>query len=107
MKNFQITGRTGNTPELNQKGETTYTKLHVAVRTRNNGTDWFYVAVFGKLAEIVAQYVTKGMVVAISGDLRATEYDGNYRLELIADKVDFFGRGGNGKAGESANDAKI
>ncbi len=107
MKNFQITGYAGQTPELNTKGDTAYTSLRVGVRTRNNGTDWFWVAVFGKLAEIVAKYVTKGTVVAISGDLRVNEYQGKERVELIADKVDFFGRGGSGKETESADDAEI
>ena len=107
MKNFQITGYAGQTPVLNTKGDTTYTSLRIAVRTRGNGTDWFWVAAFGKLAEIVAEYVTKGMVVAISGDLRVNEYQGKERVELIADKVDFYGRGGHGKETESADDAEI
>jgi hypothetical protein len=47
------------------------------------------------------------MVVAISGDLRVNEYQGKERVELIADKVDFYGRGGHGKGTESADDAEI
>jgi single-stranded DNA-binding protein len=104
MKNFQISGYVGQTPELKTTGDTTYTSLRVAVRTRNNGTDWFWVAVFDKLAEIVAKHVSKGTVVAISGDLRVNEYQGKERVELIADKVDFYGRGRNGEATESADD---
>ncbi len=75
------------------------------MRTRNDGLRTIR-AVFGKLAEIVVFNVGASVRLGCSGDLRASEYEGNYRIELIADKVDFFGRGGNGKK-ESADDAKI
>ena len=109
MKTFQITGYTGKTPELKTSGDTTYTQLRIAVRTRNKGTDWFTIAVFGKLAEICAEYIGKGQVVAVAGELRTNRYQDREQVELVADKVDFFGRNGNGKdeAAESAADAEI
>ena len=108
MKTFQITGYTGKTPELKTSGDTTYTHLRVATRARNNRTDWFTIAVFGKLAEICAEYVRKGQVVAVSGDLRMSRYEERERVELIADKVDFFGRNGKGDGdGESVESTEI
>ena len=51
---------------------------------------FFPVTVFGKQAEIVAQYVTRGMQVLVEGRIEARE-DG--RMNVVADRV-VFGDGG-------------
>ncbi len=89
MRNFHIAGRLGNDPELNTKGETTWTWLRVA--TNDGGrTEWFNVTAFDKLAEIMVEKLATGDGVAIRGHLRAGEYDGKQQVELIAGSADFF-----------------
>ncbi|MFM8393378.1 MAG: single-stranded DNA-binding protein, partial [Acidobacteriota bacterium] len=48
-------------------------------------TTWFRVSLWGKQAEAVSQYLTKGKQVYVEGRLRTEEYtdrDGNKRISL-------------------------
>ena len=102
MKNFQIAGYVGITPELKNSNDTNYTNLRGATRARNGKTDWFTIAVFDKLAENVAKHVTKGTAVGVTGELRVNKYQGKETIQLIASKVDFLGKGkGEGEEDDS------
>ena len=65
-------------------------------------TEWHKVAMFGRLAEIAAEYLRKGSQVYIEGKLRTRKWqdrDGNdrYTTEIIADEMQMLGgRGGGG-----------
>jgi single-strand DNA-binding protein len=54
-------------------------------------TEWHNVVVFGKLADIAAQYVSKGRKVYIEGKLKTDKYekDGvtHYMTKIIADTM--------------------
>lgn len=73
-------------------------------------TEWHKVAMFGRLAEIAAEYLRKGSQVYIEGKLRTRKWqdrDGNdrYTTEIIADEMQMLGgRGGaGGGAGGGGN----
>lgn len=72
-------------------------------------TDYVDVVAWGPLGERVAQYVTKGRPVLVSGRLqsRSWEQDGQKRskLEVIAGDVTFLGGAPGGSAGASASPA--
>jgi len=73
---------------------------------RKEKTTWFKIACWGKLAETVNQYVTKGRQVMVAGEVGASAYlgkDGEARasLELTARDVKFLGRGENAPDGGS------
>jgi len=65
-------------------------------------TEWHKVAMFGRLAEIAAEYLRKGSQVYIEGKLRTrkwTDKSGNdrYTTEIVADEMQMLGgRGGGG-----------
>ena len=66
-------------------------------------TEWHRVAFFGKLAEIVNQYLKKGATVYIEGRIRTRKYqaqDGTdrYSTEIVADKMQMLG--GKSEGGE-------
>lgn len=67
-------------------------------------TEWHNVAMFGRLAEISAEYLRKGSQVYIEGKLRTRKWQdkqGNDRwtTEVIADEMQMLGgRGGGGGA---------
>lgn len=67
-------------------------------------TDYIDVVAWGPLGERVAQYVTKGRPVLVSGRLqsRSWEQDGQKRskVEVVAQDVTFLG----GRGGESSSD---
>ena len=68
-------------------------------------TEWHKVAMFGRLAEIAAEYLRKGSLVYIEGKLRTRKWQGQdgqdrYTTEIIADEMQMLGgRGGAGGGG--------
>ena len=70
-------------------------------------TEWHKVAMFGRLAEISAEYLRKGSQVYIEGKIRTRKWqdkDGNDRwtTEVIADEMQMLGgRGGGGAPARS------
>lgn len=66
--------------------------------------DFHNVVVFGRQADIVAQYLKKGSSVFIEGRMqtRSWEKDGQkqYRTEVIADRVQFGPKGSSGGGGK-------
>lgn len=73
-------------------------------------TEWHKVAMFGRLAEISAEYLRKGSQVYIEGKIRTRKWqdkDGNDRwtTEVIADEMQMLGgRGGGGGAPMGGNE---
>ena len=69
-------------------------------------TEWHKVAMFGRLAEIAAEYLRKGSQVYIEGKLRTRKWQdqqGNDRwtTEIIADEMQMLGGRGGAGAGRS------
>ena len=58
-------------------------------------TEWHRVAAFGRLAEIMAEYLRKGSQVYIEGKLRTRKWDKDgqthYTTEIIADQMQMLG----------------
>ncbi len=73
-------------------------------------TEWHKVAMFGRLAEIAAEYLRKGSQVYIEGKLRTRKWQdkqGNdrYTTEIVADEMQMLGgRGGGGAGAPMSND---
>ena len=73
-------------------------------------TEWHRVAFFGRLAEIVGEYLKKGSSVYIEGRLRTRKWQGQdgqdrYSTEIVADQMQMLGgRGGSGGGGMGGGD---
>ncbi|WP_186041239.1 single-stranded DNA-binding protein [Burkholderia gladioli] len=73
-------------------------------------TEWHRVAFFGRLAEIVNEYLKKGSAVYIEGRLRTRKWQGQdgqdrYSTEIVADQMQMLGgRGGAGGGGGGGDD---
>lgn len=110
MNNFCITGRLTADPVLRmtQAGKAV-TSYRVAVnrsysREGDPTADFFQVTAFGKAAEFVKRYFSKGQMIAVSGELRLDEYttqSGEKRMQptIYANTQDFCGDGKNKQAG--------
>lgn len=99
----QISGRIGQTPELNYThGGVPVINISIASnRQRKNEegervsiADWFRVTIFGRDAEIIAEYAKKGSALAFNGRLLTDSYtdrEGQQRTAtyLIADSFEF------------------
>jgi len=72
-------------------------------------TEWHKIVVFGKLAEICNQYLSKGRQIYIEGRLQTRDYedrDGNkrYVTEVVANEMIMLGgRGDSGGRSETSN----
>jgi single-strand DNA-binding protein len=69
-------------------------------------TEWHSVAMFGRLAEIAAEYLRKGSQVYIEGKLRTRKWQDKegkdrYTTEIVADEMQMLGSKGGG-AGAAA-----
>lgn len=67
-------------------------------------TEWHRVAFFGRLAEIVSEYLKKGASVYIEGRLRTRKWQGQdgqdrYATEVVADQMQMLG-GRKGSTGQ-------
>lgn len=84
MFNLTIAGNLGKDAELRQvngaNGATSVANFSVAVKTSKKDqdgkpvTEWVECSLWGKRAEALAQYLTKGTVVSISGEPKASHY---------------------------------
>jgi single-strand DNA-binding protein len=106
-----ILGRLGNNPEVRttQNG-TVVATMSIAT---NDGigekmtTEWHRIVMFGKSAEAIQRYATKGTQLYLEGRLRTNKYqdkDGNtkYSTEIIANSFQFVG-GGNSNSNNNSN----
>ena len=102
MKNIvQLIGHVGQEPEIkNLEAGKKLANISIAtneVYYRENGdkvekTEWHRVTAWGKVAEIIEKYVTKGKEIAIEGKLTHRSYDdkdGNkrYVTEIVANEI--------------------
>jgi single-strand DNA-binding protein len=110
-----IVGNLGADPETRaMPSGTTVANLRIATtenwKDRQSGenqerTEWHRVALFGRLAEVAAEYLRKGSQVYIEGSLRTRKWQdkqGNerYSTEIVANDMQMLGsRGGGGGGG--------
>ena len=112
-----IIGNVGRDPEMrympNGDAVTTFSvATNHRYRTREgeqrDETEWFRVDAWGRLGEVVNQYVQKGRLIYVEGRLRARTYQGNdgqtrVSLEVNAFEIKFLGgrdqEGGGGDFG--------
>ena len=110
-----IVGNLGSDPDTRYSPSgTAVTKFSVATSEswkdkqtgeQNDRTEWHRVVMFGRLAEIGAEYLRKGSQVYIEGSLRTNKWQdqsGNdrYTTEIIANEMQMLGgRGGSSSGG--------
>lgn len=102
-----ILGNCGKDPEVRYTGDgSAIANVSVATtskwKDKNTGdvredTEWHRVSCFGKIAEIVGEYVKKGSPVYFEGRLRTRKWqdkDGNDRFttEIVAENVQLLGQ---------------
>lgn len=95
MKSIMIAGNIGRDAVTRTTGGgDKVTGFTVAVEDRQGkekSTIWFDVAIWGARGEKIAEYLTKGGKVAVSGDLSTREHEGKTYLTVRADQVTLMG----------------
>lgn len=107
MKNtVQLIGNVGNDPEIKTfDGGKKVANITIAtneVYYKENGdkveqTEWHKVVAWGKTADIIEKYVTKGLQIGIEGKLTHRSYDDKngekrYITEVVANEVLLLGK---------------
>ena len=107
MKNrVQLIGRVGQDPEVKTlEGGKKLATITIAINDvyyKENGdkveqTEWHRVTAWGKTAEIIEKYVTKGREIGIEGKLTHRSYDDKngekrYVTEIVANEVLLLGK---------------
>ena len=125
INSVTLVGRAGRDPEVRYfESGSVVANLTLAVnrRGRNDEPDWFNIEIWGKQAQVAADYVKKGSLLGITGSYKVdTWIDKNTgeprskpvirvdRLELLGSKRDSESNGFNrGNSNEvSSNDEEI
>jgi single-strand DNA-binding protein len=98
MKSVTIAGNIGKKDAVTRTtgGGDKVTSWSVAVEDRQGQekrTIWFDCSLWGKRGESLAQYLTKGGKVAVSGELSTREHEGKTYLTIRAEQVTLLGGG--------------
>ncbi|MCD8846357.1 single-stranded DNA-binding protein [Mammaliicoccus sciuri] len=100
-----LTGRITKDLELKQAGQTTVTNFSLAVDNpfKKDDTSFFDVVAFGKTAELLNNYCSKGSKILVEGNLkqdRFTDKEGNNRsvVRVVANRVEFLDSKGSNQS---------
>ena len=123
INSVTLVGRAGRDPEVRYfESGTVVANLTMAVnrRNRDDEPDWFNLEIWGKQAQVAADYIKKGSLIGITGSFKLDQWkDKNTgedktkpvvrvdRLELLGSKKDSYNddnAGGNQQPGRSNND---
>ncbi len=113
-----LIGNLGKDPELRRTTNgTSIASFPLATTERYNNkngerqdrTEWHNIVAWGKLAELVNQYLKKGRSAYIEGRITTRSWDdkdGNkrYKTEIVANQIQFLGAPGDTGSGSFPND---
>lgn len=112
MNKVILIGRLTRDPELNfaANSGTAVTRFSLAVNRpfKKDETDFINCIAFGKTGETIAQYLTKGRQLAVTGSIRTGSYDAKdgtkrYTTDVVVDSFEFIGSGNGGRDQSSSN----
>ena len=95
MNKIILIGNIGHTPELKQASDKVFLRFTLAVKNPySDQTDWFNCVSFGKQAETIAKFFTKGSKIAIVGRVQTGTYEGKdgtkkTKFDIIVESFDF------------------
>lgn len=116
-----IIGNLGRDPEIRRtEGGSAITNLNIATTEKwknkdgdqQEHTEWHRVVLFGRTAEVAAEYLKKGGSAYVEGRLRTRKWVDKdavekYTTEIIGDTIQFLGgAGGEKQAGRPSQAAK-
>ncbi len=115
LNRVMLLGNLGQDPELKvTSGGQSVLKLRLATPERyldrnkswQERTEWHSVVVWGKRAEALSKFLSKGSRVFVEGGIRSSSYedkDGQkrYRTEIVANNIILSGGGGGGSGARS------
>ena len=114
MNTITLIGRAGRDPEVKYlDGGNVVANLTLAVnrRSRNDEPDWFNLEIWGKQAEVAANYVQKGSMIGIIGSVRIEKWvdktTGEQRSKPVVrvDRLELLGSKRDGEGQQASSPA--
>ena len=112
LNDIKLQGYLGRDPELTeQQGQNgPYKRVAFSLgvgRDYGDGTDWFYCVMYGKRAEVIEKYFSKGSEIIVSGRMESYKprNDQNRTAWLVKMSDFYFTRNGSG-SGSSGSSTK-
>lgn len=114
MNKVILIGRITKDPNLNYATGTgtAVTRFSLAVTRpfKKDETDFINCIAFGKTGETIAQYLTKGRQLAVTGSIRTGSYDAKdgtkrYTTDIVVDSFEFIGQGNNNNQGNTSQNS--
>ena len=111
MNSVSLIGRLTRDPDVRYGGEnqTAIARFSIAIdrmpgRNGEKQTDFPNIVCFGKTAELVERYMSKGRLVGVTGRLQTGSYTNKegqkvFTTEVVADRVEFLDRGDRTEGG--------
>lgn len=111
MNKIIVGGRLTKDVERVATASTTMVKFSLAVNGRKKAdgtnTEFFNCTAFGKTAEVLIKYGTKGKMLFVTGAMQSRKWQDKIYWEVLADDVEFCGNtGGDTTAEEEKEKAK-
>ena len=83
--------------------------LAVSRQFKKDETDFINCIAFNKPGETIAQYLTKGRQLAVTGNIRTGSYDGQdgikrYTTDVLVESFEFIGNSNKGNTNNQNND---
>ena len=95
MNSVQLTGRLTKDPEV-RYGDSAYCRFTLAVdrQVKEKSADFINCVAFGKTAEFVGKYFTKGKMMGLTGRIQTGSYtnkDGKkvFSCDIVTERVEF------------------
>ena len=110
MNKVVLIGRMVADPELNFQANSGMAicrfRLAVTRPFKKDETDFINCIAFGKTGETIAQYLTKGRQLAVTGSIRTGSYDAKdgtkrYTTDIVVDSFEFIGSSKNDNQGSN------
>lgn len=112
MNKVILIGRLTKDPELRYAAGsgTAVCRFTVAINRqfKKDETDFINCVAFGKTGEAIAQYITKGRQIAVTGSIRTGSYDAKdgtkkYTTDISVESFEFIGSSNNNSNNNSSN----
>lgn len=104
MNKIIVGGRLTKDVERVATASTTMVKFSLAVNGRKKAdgtnTEFFNCTAFGKTAEVLIKYGTKGKMLFVTGAMQSRKWQDKIYWEVLADDVEFCGNTGGGTTAE-------
>ena len=114
MNNITLVGRAGRDPEVRYfESGTMVANFTLAVNAykKDDAPDWFNLTIWGKQAQVAADYVRKGSQIAVSGRMTSEKWtdkttgDEKFKPVVVVERITLLGKkndSANGDGGQAA-----